>query len=568
MEYVAGIPNLKRPQPSSGIPARQPNYSSVSDWISDKDPAWSWAESGRSGGVYELSSNANDLTLTGDSFRGNRRSEASALAHTSPERRSETPPFIANSSIPGATYPRLSPKSCDKYDYSYGNALVNWSREVLGIELMPWQQFLLREGCCRHKGRFRYRTVLAVVGRQNGKTLLASIRILGGICLFGEKFALGTAQNRAVSLESWNLTYEMAEEAGLPVGTRRLAQGTETFQLAGGRYRIVAATMGGSRGFSGVDVVLMDEIRQLKSWDAYGAIDKTRRARPDSQLWAITTEGDLESVVLNRLQTQARESIQTNKTIPLGYFEWSAPPQAHPGKTETWAQANPALGYTLDESVVQAEYETDPPNIFEVEVLCRKVAAIQGWVDTDTWDECASDIPFPTDQPFSLALDAGPELRHVSIVAGTEYQGFHHLELIASYAGPRALTSAENRLEALLSRWKPAEVVTLHRSPVEASVARIAEAADVPHLTVRPADWARACRAFYAAANQRTLRHPGGIGISQALAATKRGPDGLVSSVHRVNPESDIDAAIAAVLAMWTPTQHAPPAPLPNWTVF
>jgi hypothetical protein len=312
----------------------------------------------------------------------------------------------------------------------------------------------------------------------------------------------------------------------------------------------------------------MDEIRQMKSWEGYGAVDKTRRARPDSQLWAVTTEGDLESVVLNKLQTQAREAIQVNNDTPLGYFEWSAPPGAHPGRPEVWALANPSLGYTLDESVVRAEYETDPANVFEVEVLCRKVAAIQAWVDPATWDDCATDEPFPIDQPFSLALDAGPELRHVSIVAGAHYEGFHHVELIASYFGPQALSSAETRLQALLGRWKPAECVTLAKSPVEASVARIAEAAGVDHVTVRPADWARACRAFYAAANQRTLRHPGGVTISQALAGTKRGPDGLVSSVHRVNPESDIDPAIAAVLAMWVPTQHAPPAATPNWTVF
>jgi len=446
--------------------------------------------------------------------------------------------------------------------------LVNWTREVLGIELMPWQKFLLREGCARRNNRFRYRTVLAVVGRQNGKTLLATVRILGGLCLFGEKFCLGTAQNRNISVETWTQAYEMAEEAGLTVSGKKLSQGNEVFHIGSGRYRVVASTRGGARGFSGVDLILMDEIRQMIDWDGYGAIDKTRRARLDSQLWAVTTEGDLESVVLNKLQDQGREAIQVNKETALGYFEWSAPPGAHAGRPETWALANPSLGYTLDEEVVRAEYETDPANVFEVEVLCRKVAQIRAWVDPATWDDCATDEPFPTDQQFTLAVDAGPELRHVSIVAGAHYEGFHHVELIASYFGPQALTSAERRLEALLQRWKPSECATLAKSPVEASVGRLAEAAGVPHVTVRPADWARACRAFYAAANQRTLRHPGGVTISQALAGTKRGADGLVSSVHRVNPESDIDAAIAAVLAMWLPTQHEPPLPAPNWTVF
>jgi hypothetical protein len=312
----------------------------------------------------------------------------------------------------------------------------------------------------------------------------------------------------------------------------------------------------------------MDEIRQFKSWDAYGALDKTRRARPDSQLWAISTEGDLESEVLNRLQSRARDAIQLGKESPLGYFEWSAEPNAHPGRPETWAQANPSLGHTIEPSVVEAEYQTDPAPIFEVEVLCRKVSAIESWVSPKDWDDCSSDTPFPADKPFVLAVESGPELRHVSLVAGSWHDGFHCLELVDSFTGPEALTAAENRLDSLLSRWQPFAIVTLAKSPVEASTSRIAAAHGIEHLAVRPAEWARACRAFYAAANQRTLRHPGGSGISQALAATKRGPDGLVSSVHRLNPEADIDAALAAVLAMWIPTQQPEPEPIPQWTVY
>jgi hypothetical protein len=221
--------------------------------------------------------------------------------------------------------------------------------------------------------------------------------------------------------------------------------------------------MGGARGFSGVDLILMDEIRQMKAWDAYASLDKTRRARPDSQLWAVTTEGDMESVVLNKLQDQAREAIQTDRAIPLGYFEWSAPPLAHPGEPQSWALANPSLGYTLDEDVVRAEYQTDPANVFEVEVLCRKVAAIQSWLPVDIWDDCSTDTPFPADQLFTLAMDSGPELRHVTIVAGAHHAGFHQVELVAEFSGPQALTSAERRLRELVAKWTPAELATLHR---------------------------------------------------------------------------------------------------------
>jgi hypothetical protein len=483
--------------------------------------------------------------------------------------------FIAKSSVRGNPYPRIGSPPQPHWDFSAGHRIINWAGEVLGIELLPWQRYVLIQGCARVNGRFRYRTVLTIVARQNGKTLLALVRILGGICVLGERYALGTAQTKTIAMSTWYEGRDRLEEAfregrsktGI-TGISR-AMGNEHFKVGKAQYRVVASTPGAARGLSGVDLVVMDEIRQLHNWDAYSAIDKTRRARADSQLWAITTEGDLSSEVLNKLQAQGRDSIVQGTDAALGYFEWSASPGAHPGKVQTWAQANPSLGYTLDESTVQAEYETDPSSVFEVEVLCRKVAAIQAWVKPEDFDNCTTDERFPIDGPFVLALDAGPELRHVSIVAGAlDGQSLHHVELVAEHSGPEALTAAERRLEALLSRWKPYALVTLHRSPGEASVARLAQAHEVAHVTVRPADWARACRAFYAAVNQRTLRHPGGPAISSALAATKRGPDGLVSSVHRVNADADIDAAVAAVLAMWLPTQQPEPPPVPNWTVF
>jgi hypothetical protein len=169
--------------------------------------------------------------------------------------------------------------------------------------------------------------------------------------------------------------------------------------------------------------------------------------------------------------------------------------------------------------------------------------------------------------PFVLAVDAVPELRHVSIVAGAMVNRIHHLELVETFTGPNALTYAEQRLDGLLSRWKPAALVTTQKSPCEPSVAKLAGSHGIPHTAVRPAEWARACRAFYAAVRGRTISHPGGTGISAALALTKRGPDGLVSQVHRINDSADNDAALAAVLALWAPTQLKS-EPALNWTAY
>lgn len=478
----------------------------------------------------------------------------------------KTEGFIAKSRVLGHKHPRIAPYRPENVDYTYGNAIINWAKETLEFDLLPWQEFLLREGCARRNDRFIYRTVCAVVARQNGKTTVATLRLLGGMCLFGEKTVLGAAQNRRLAVETWETIWGLAEAHGLGIGRLRRGMGSEEMYLNGARYRVVASSPGGARGMSGVDLVLMDEIRQQKSWDGYAALEKTRRAKPDSQLWAISTEGDHSSEVLNKLQTIGRDAIEAGVESPVGYFEWSAGPTMDAGVPETWAYANPALGYLLDEAVVASEFVTDPRNVFEVEVLCRKVAAIQTWVNVADWDSLTTREPFPTDKPFVIAVDAGPELRHVSIVAGASEAGRHHLETVETFAGPGALASAERRLEAVLRRWKPASAVVLAKSPVEASTRRIAANAGIPLTVVRLADWARGCRAFYAAVNQRTVKHPGGTPISLALAGTRRGVDGLVSSVHRVNATTDNDAAIAAILALWASSQE--PAPTPNWTVY
>ena len=475
--------------------------------------------------------------------------------------------FDAKSSVLGATFPRISPLSYKSLDYSRGNALINWAREVLGVELLPWQQFLLRESLVLRDGKYRYRTVLAVVARQNGKTLVTAIRVLGGICLFGEKSVLGTAHTRVVAMEALENAYEMALASGLPVDKIRRAAGQEEFRMAGGRYKLTSGSTQSARGYSGVDLVIMDELRQMTHWEAYAALDKTRRTKRTSQLWTITTEGDISSIVLNKLQALGRDAIEAGQDSPVGYFEWSAPPGMHAGDVRAWAHANPALGYLLDEDTVRAEFQTDPPKVFEVEVLCRKVSQISGWVEPAEWDACITQDQFPIDQPFVLAIDAVPELRHVSIVAGALVAGVHHIELVETFTGPYALTYAEHRLEGLLSRWKPAALVTTQKSPCEPTVAKLAATAKVTHSAIRPAEWARACRAFYAAVRSRQVSHPGGTGISAALALTKRGPDGLVSQVHRINDSADNDAALAAVLALWAPTQLKT-EPALAWTIY
>jgi hypothetical protein len=331
----------------------------------------------------------------------------------------------------------------------------------------------------------------------------------------------------------------------------------------------LANTANAARGFAGVDLVIMDEVRAYMNWESYSAMEKTRRAKPGSQLWAITTEGDSRSVVLNRLQEDARDALVLDEDRPVGYFEWSAPKNAEPSDPRTWAMANPALGYTITTETIADEFKSDPAPIFETEVLCRKVRTIDTWIDLGDWDTCADTTErFPTDAPYVFALDAGPELRHITFVAGATLHNRTHLEAVSAASGPQCLATAETRLNGLLRRWKPRQLVVIARSPVEPLAQRLGAENGIPVLSLPPGDFKRACRAFYEAVRRKGVVHPGGPLIAAHLKATRRGNDGIVTDIHRANSQVENDAAIAAVLALWGSTQLPAEEVRPSWVAF
>jgi phage terminase large subunit-like protein len=217
----------------------------------------------------------------------------------------------AQAPVLGVTVPRISTPAGGRK--GRGQQATEFARDVLGVELMPWQVWLLDRACRRSGSRWTHRTVLTLVARQNGKTLVTSIRVLAGMVLWGERFTIGAAQSRDVAIESWRATLDLAEEAGLPVGKVMRTTGREEFQmdLPGGRarYKVVSSTSGGGRGLQSVDLVVLDELREHHDWSSYASLEKTRRAVPGSQLWAISTMGDSQSVVLDALQTQGLDRL-------------------------------------------------------------------------------------------------------------------------------------------------------------------------------------------------------------------------------------------------------------------
>lgn len=237
---------------------------------------------------------------------------------------------LAPAKVMGRTYPRLAtpplvtgpagPCGCGcalTQATTYGFDVADFAENILHRPLLAWQRHLIiHAGELYPDGRPRFRQVLALVSRQNGKTELLRILALFWLWVDRVQMVLGTSTNLDTARESWEKAVELAE--AIPALTRgiapngiRRANGEQTLTtIWNGRYKIAASNRAGGRGKT-VDRLIMDELREHKSWDAYNAAVPATNAVAQAQIWFISNQGDDKSVVLNELREQAldRKSV-------------------------------------------------------------------------------------------------------------------------------------------------------------------------------------------------------------------------------------------------------------------
>jgi len=312
----------------------------------------------------------------------------------------------------------------------------------------------------------------------------------------------------------------------------------------------------------------MDEVREYRDWSGWAALEKTRRARISSQVWAISNEGDDGSTVLCSLAEMGRTAALTGAATDAAWLEWSAPPEAMRSDPDAWAAANPALGHLISERTIESESKTDDPEVFETEVLCRRVASLHPWLAPGLWEACADgNVDPPQDgAQVVFALEASPELRHATIAVGARRDdGRTFIEAIDGYQASdgEVLPRAAVRLGELVDRWQPTAVLVCDRSAAQATARRVLEASSCPVVSLNGADQVRAASAFHEACVARTLVHAGDRMTAAHLGSLTA--DGVL---RRRSPGSDVDAAIAVVLAAWGAVTSSPRTPAQDWVAF
>ena len=315
----------------------------------------------------------------------------------------------------GSTKPRLSNAPIK------GKSRITEVKEFLKeckLELLPWQEHVLTDMLkVDSKGNWRRKTNLLLVARQNGKTHLARIRILAGLFIFGEMNIVAMSSNRSMALDTFRKVVDVIEDnvhLMAQVKQIRVANGQESVELlSGARYEIVAATRDGSRGKT-ADLLYIDELREIdeQSWIAARPVT---RARPNSQILLTSNAGDAFSTVLNDL----RERALSYPPSTLGYWEYSADDFAKINDRDAWYQANPALGYLIDETTIEEAIATSSVEATRTETLCQWVSALKSPFPYRAFEDLTvQDLKLHPGRLTVFAVDISVTKKNASLVAG------------------------------------------------------------------------------------------------------------------------------------------------------
>lgn len=320
------------------------------------------------------------------------------------------------------------------------------------LELLPWQEYVLTDLLKVDKaGKWRRKTNLLLVARQNGKTHLARIRILAGLFIFGEMNIVAMSSNRGMALDTFRKVVDVIEDNPhlmAQVRQIRVANGQESVELlSGARYEIVAATRDGSRGKT-ADLLYIDELREIDE-DSWTAAKPITRARPNSQIFMTSNAGDAFSSVLNDLRSRALSYPPSS----LGFWEYSADDFAKITDKDAWYQANPALGYLIDEETIAEAIATSSVEASRTETLCQWVSALKSpWPYRAFEDLTVQDLKIEPGAPTIFGMDISVNKKMASLVAGqVQEDGKIAVGVIAQFESQVAIDELKMAIE--VNEW-------------------------------------------------------------------------------------------------------------------
>ena len=445
-----------------------------------------------------------------------------------------------------------------------------------GLTLDPWQRLVLKHALgVSNKGKWASFEVGLIVPRQNGKGSILEALELFWLFESGEKLIIHSAHEFKTAQEAFlrvkNLI-EGSDDLLSQVANVRTSHGEEGIELLNGnRLRFLARSRGSGRGFS-ADKVIWDEAFNLSDF-AVEAMLPTLSARPDPQIWYTSSSPDKDLAPCEPLGRLRDRALKGNSE-GLTYLEWSIDPhndecssgcRTHdePSSPNAWARANPGLGIRISADYIQREMEAMSPVGFARERLGvgNWPTPGKGWdiITLDDWAKLEDENAEPQ-LPVVFAADVTPERSYGSIAVSDGVT----VEITDHERGTHWLVG---RIIELDAKHGPTAFIIDPSGPSNSLISPL-EAAGIKVVKTTARQMTAACGLFYErAVDAQTLRHRGQPELTVALSGAKKRDLGSAWAWGRQSASVDISPLVAATLALWGHTEHAP-KPEPEKTYF
>lgn len=481
-----------------------------------------------------------------------------------------TPPRVTGAPGPCGCGCALTP------DTSYGFAVDDFARDVLQVPLDPWQRFLvIHAGELNADGSPRFRRVLVLVARQNGKTWALVVLSLYWLFVECQPMVLGTSTKVNYAKEPWQKAHALAVKtpdldrevpAGKTRGMRKTAGELEWRTTGGCRYMVTATNAEGGRSLT-LNRAVADELRQHHSYEAYDASYYAMNAVADAQWFALSNAGDDRSIVLNDLREQAGVvgDVLTTKVQArdLGLFEWSAPVGSDPEDMAVLARANPNAGNRLAWSVLLDGARAAKAKGGQVlagfltETMCIRVASMDPAVDPAAWNSgrLAGTLEDVRSR-VALCFDVATSMQHATLYAAAVVAGGQvRVEFVKAWAGTGCADRAARELPELVKLIGPKAFGWIPSGPAAATAATLADRSKPNQRRVWPphgvtveeirGETSAVCMGFAETIAAGQVVHAGDPLLDAQLGAAERLFRGDVWVFSRQG-DGDCDAAYAA----------------------